>query len=246
MAIFHTRCFRMHFAVSRNQPLVHPYIPQSLLKHLQRNITRTQNHRHILSKINDRRLKTDSHLASVNDHLNRFTKILLYMLCSSRAWSSRSVGTGRSHITTCCLDKFLRDPVTRKPNRHTVQTTRSLLWYKIRLRKNHSQRTRPVLLCQNLRLLRNLSYNRSQLIKLCNMHDQRIIRRSSLRRINFHRSLRIQRIPSKTIHSLRRKCNQTTLFQNISTTPDSFHIKLVRFHGYNFCFHYIPAFFSLR
>ena len=78
----------MHFAVSRNQPLVHPYIRQSLLKHLQRNITRTQNHRHILSKINDRRLKTDSHLASVNNHLNRFTKILLYMLCSSRAGSA--------------------------------------------------------------------------------------------------------------------------------------------------------------
>ena len=167
------------------------------------------------------------------------------MLCSGRTRSSRSIGTGRSHIAAGSLDQLLCNPVARKPNRHTVQTTRSFLWHKIRLRKNHSQRTRPVLLCQNLRLLRNLSYNRSQLIKLCNMHDQRIIRRSSLRRINFHRSLRIQRISTKAINSLRRKRNQTTLFQNISTTPDSLHIKIIRCHGYNFCFHFIPAFLSV-
>ena len=55
----------------------------------------------------------------------------------------------------------------------------------------------------------------------------------------------VAEVPEKAIDSLRRKRNQTTLLQNISTTPDSLHIKIIRCHGYNFCFHFIPAFLSV-
>ena len=175
MTIFHARCFRANLAVRCDQPLVHSYISQSILQHFQRNITRTQNHRNILCKINNRRLQTNPHLASVNDHLNRFSKILLYMLCGSRARSSGSICTRCSHITTGSFNKLLRNFITRETNSHTVQTSRSFLRHQIRFRKDHSQRTRPVFLSQNLSLLRNLCYNWSQLVKLCNMHDQRII-----------------------------------------------------------------------
>ena len=57
------------------------------------------------------------------------------------------------------------------------------------------------------------------------------------------RSHRIQRISSKTVNSFCRERHQPSLFQYLSASGKCRMVDSICRHGYNFCFHFNPAFY---
>ena len=159
------------------------------------------------------------------------------MSCCGGTWSSGSIGAWRCHISSCRQNQFLCNTVTWKTYRYTVEPACRFFWYDICFRQNHSQRTGPVFLCKDPCFFGNLCNNPIQIMNIRNMYDQRIIRRPALCRIYFHGCLRVQRISSKAVYRLCRKCHETSFFQDLATSGYRIPVYIFRCHNCYFCFH---------
>ena len=71
------------------------------------------------------------------------------------------------------------------------------------------------------------------------MYNQRIVRRSSLRRINLFRCLRVQRIRPQSVYRLRRKCHQLSRADQITRLFHGCIVYIRRIYLNNLCLHII-------
>ena len=238
MAVFHPRRFRVNAAVCNKQSPIHPdFTSQCLLKHLQRNISRAQDYRNLLRKIHDRRFQADPHRAAVQDHIHRVPQIFFHMGSHGGAGSSGSIGAWRSDKSSRGADQRLRHRIAWKTDCHAVKTSRGFPGNDIRLRKDHSQRPRPVFLRKDPGFLRNLRHNFTKLVQLRDMNNQRIVRGPSLGRVYFHGCHWIKSVSSQSVNRLCGERHEAASFQDL---PRSFYRRPVRadpVYSYNFCFH---------
>ena len=216
-----------------------------LFKHLHRHSSRTKKRRHLTGHIDNRRLHTDSDRTSIKNHLNSSIHILPYMLSCRRTWTTGSIRTRRCNRNLRKMNQTVCNRIARHPHRHGLKTTRRSIRHDTALRKNHRQRSRPICLGKFSSRFRNFLHKGFKLLHAGNMRDQRIVRRTPLRRIDFFRCLLIQSIRTESINCLRRKCYKPSIPKNLRCLRQlliSYLCCILYFH--HLCFHWcVPLFF---
>ena len=99
--------------------------------------------------------------------------------------TSAAAMTGRCNKSTRRADKALRNGIGREPHRYRIQTACRFFGYKRGFIQNHRQGSRPKARCQTLRDFRNRIRDFVNIFPPADVHDQRVVGRTSLRRINF-------------------------------------------------------------
>ena len=69
------------------------------------------------------------------------------------------------------------------------------------------------------------------------MHDQRIVARSTLRRVYFSRRIRIQSVSAESVDRFRRKCDETAPCKDLCGKRELSGKRLRKIYRYQFCFH---------
>ena len=227
MPVFHSRSFRTHPALRIQYCPVHIHRADHFCKHLRCNSSRPQNHGRRYRHVKYRRLHSYIYRSAVNYHINLPVQIMNHMFRCCRTWPSGCIGTGRRHKPARCPDQLQRDRIRGHSDRHCFQTAGSSIGHYITLPEYHCKRARPEMRCQSVRLRRNIYSNAPQILVICNMNNQRIIRRAPFRLICFFCRLFLQCICSQSIYCFRRKSNQSALFQDISGLLHNLFIDIV-------------------
>ena len=242
MPILHSRCLRSLSAVGAENRHIRIHSAENLPQHLLRHISRAQNLRRTHREINNRGLQTNPDRSAVYNHLYPAIHVLSYILRHRRARSSGEVGTRRSDIAPTVFYQLLSYFIGWETHRHRIQPACRLLRDKLRLGKNHCQRSRPERFRDPADLLRHLLHDLPDVLKLTDMDDQGIVRRSALRGINFAGRLSVQRISAQPIDSFRGKCHKPARTDDLSRTSQRSILRLrkLRLTSVNFncyCIH---------
>ena len=184
MPIFHSRRFGGDPRVRSDQRRVHFHISEDFLQHLPVHKAGPQDDRASLGQVDDGGFKADPHFAAVNDHLHSAVQIFHAIFCHRRTGPSGPVGAGRRDKAAGGIDQRLRDPVAREADRHRVESPCCLLRDQVALFEDHGQRARPESLRKLLRLRRDLAHDQLYILESADMHDQRVVGRPSLGRVD--------------------------------------------------------------
>ena len=233
MPVLHPWCLRVHTLLhaAGDDGRIDPDLSAERLGQLLHgDRTWSKQGRYLTGEVEDGRLDTDAHRAVIEDHLDLSLKIMVHMRRFGRARLPGGVRARSGDRYAGRLYKREGHPVLRAADRDGLEATRRFIWHDRRLRHHDRERSRPERFHQLPRAVRKFRNERRDLVDTGDMHDQRIIRWPSLRRIYLPARLRIQCIAPETIDCLGRKCHEATL-------ADDLRRLLHALHTFYDCFH---------
>ena len=237
MPVLHSRRLGGDPRIRCDQRRVNFYPSEYFLQHLFVNKSGPQYHRLVLCEIDNGGFQPDPHLSAVDDHLHSAVKILQTIFCQSRAGPSGSVGAGSRDITARRVDQGLRDLIARKSHRNSIQAPCRLLRDQAALFKDHSQRAWPKGLGKLLRLRRYFPDDGLYIFQPAYMHDQRVVRGSSLRFVYLSGGFRVKRVAAQPVHCLSRKSDKAAFLNDPPCPPDRRQVRRLLIHNHIFCCH---------
>ena len=237
MSILHARCLRSFLALITDNCLIFCDLTDHLLKHLLCDRSRPKDHRRCHSHIKDRRFHSDLHTSSIDDHINLAIQIFLHMHRSCRTRAPGCICTRSRHISPACQNDRTRNLIRRHSDCYSIQSSGSSIWYQCTFFKNHRKRSWPEMIRQQCSLIWYIHRNLFQCPVFCNVNDQWIIRRSSLRRICFFCRLFLQRMCSESIYSLCRESYQSSLLQDDPCHSDHIFVNICSLYFFYYRFH---------
>ena len=167
MLVLHAGRFRFPCGIRRNNSRVHTdFLAENFLQHLLCDISRTQNHRRLLTQINDRRLDPDADRSSVQNHRDSAVHVKRHMGRFGRARLAGCVCAWRCNQASAPLDQPERYRMLRHTDCHGIHPTRGLIRNSVIFPYNHGKRPRPERVRELLRLRRYLLRYRYQIFKL--------------------------------------------------------------------------------
>ena len=223
MAVLHARCLRLKVFISL-QGRVNLDRAHNLRQHLVGDAAGTQNRRHRLRRIDNRRFQTYAAAAAVKHAGNFALHILEHILRIRRTRTTGNISRRCRNRTAAGTDKVLRKFIRRKAYSNCFQTGTYCVRHDGRFIDNQSQRSRPKMLDKLLGISVQACRQRRNCFLLCNMQNQRIIIRPSLSRKNFGYGRRIQSVCAQAVHCFRREGNNLACLNQRSSLLHCFFI----------------------
>ena len=164
------------------------------------------------------------------------------MLRPRRTRSARRICTWRCYKKSRLCNQHTGNCVRRHADGNCGKPPGRAIRNNILFFQYHGKRTRPEVLCQIPRLIRNLLCQFKQRILVRYMHNQRIVRRPPLRRVNFRRCRRVKCVPAKPVHSFGRERHQPARTQNSNRLGKIFFFQIFTVYFFYNSFHISPFF----
>ena len=128
----------------------------------------------------------------------------------------------------------MRYRVRRHSYRHRIKPGADLVWDNIALRQYHRQRPGPICLGESAGALIKIFDEPQYVIRLRNMHYQRIVLRATLGNKNIFNGVSVERVRRKTVNSLRGYGDKLARFEQTRRLVKTL---LAVFFGYQLCYH---------
>ena len=167
MLVLHAGRFRLSGGIRRNNSRIHAdFLAENLLQHLLCDISRAQDHRRLLTQINDRRLDPDADRPSVQNHRYSAVHIKRHVGRLGRARLAGCVSAWCCNQASAPLDQPERYRMLRHTDCHGIHPARGLIRDSVIFPYDHGKRSRPERVRKLLRLRRYLPRDRYQIFKL--------------------------------------------------------------------------------